>query len=82
MISYNDIRLQNQAWARMVSKNPLQLSNFRKGVMTHSTIDNNDGRQDTWTGKGTTHDTNKTLFQVPSSAEIEAIPVNGESENA
>ena len=33
--------------------------------------------QETWTGKGTTHDTNKTLFQVPSKEELN-IPVIGE----
>ena len=38
---------------------------MRKGVVTHSTIDNNDGREDTMTGFGTTHDTNSTLFQLP-----------------
>ena len=34
-----------------------------KGISLHSSIDNNDGRQETMTGAGTTHDTNKTLFQ-------------------
>ena len=44
-----------------------------KGVSTHSTVDNNDGRQETLTGVGTTHDTNQTLFQVPSEKEREEI---------
>ena len=50
------------------------------GVTTHSTIDNNDGRQETMTGSGTTHDTNKTIFQVLSIQEKENIPVIGEVE--
>ena len=73
-ISYRDIRVQNLAWARMVSSRQLLLSNMRKGVTTHSTIDNNDGRQETLTGAGTTHDTNKTLFQLPTAKEKEEIP--------
>ena len=74
VISYNDIRMQNVAWARMVSAKPFHFPNFRKGVVTHSTIDNNDGRQETMTGVGTTHNTNMTLFQVPSAEEISIIP--------
>ncbi len=62
-ISYNDIRMQNQALARMVSANNRISHNMAKGIATHATIDNNDGRQDTITGSGTTHDTNGTLFQ-------------------
>eukprot|EP00112_Aurelia_sp_Birch-Aquarium-sp1_P023401 Seg6964.2 transcript_id=Seg6964.2/GoldUCD/mRNA.D3Y31 product="hypothetical protein" protein_id=Seg6964.2/GoldUCD/D3Y31 len=76
-ISYRDIRMQNLAWSRMVSSRQLLLSNMRKGVTTHSTLDNNDGRQETLTGTGTTHDTNKTLFQLPTSEEKEAIPTIG-----
>ena len=45
--------------------------------VSHSTIDNNDGRQKTMTGVRTTHDTNMTLFQVPSAEEIIIIPVIG-----
>eukprot|EP00795_Rhopilema_esculentum_P014831 gene14831-5948_t len=37
--------------------------NMAKGIATHATIDKNDGCQDTITGAGTTHDTNRTLFQ-------------------
>lgn len=62
-ISYADIRLQNDAWARMVSASGRMSSEMVKGIATHATIDNNDGRQDTATGAGTTHDTNCTLFQ-------------------
>ena len=77
VISYQDIRVQNLAWSRMVSSRQSQLSNLRKGVCTHSTLDNNDGKQETLTGKGTTHDTNKTLFQLPTAEEKEAIPQIG-----
>ena len=45
--------------------------------MTHSMIGNNDGRQETTTGINTTHDTNMTLFQIPSTEEINTIPVIG-----
>ena len=61
-ISYNDIRMQNQAWARMVSANSQISHNMANGIETHATIDNNDGCQDTITGAGTTHDTNCTFF--------------------
>ena len=45
-ISYKNIRLQNSAWAKMYHNKRLMLSNMRKGVTTHSTIDNNDGNQE------------------------------------
>ena len=76
-ISYNDIRIQNQAWARMVAAKGTQFPHLRKGVVTHSTIDNNDGRQETVTGSGTTHDTNKTVFQIPNKNDL-LIPTFGE----
>ncbi len=46
-MSYNNIRMQNQAWSRMVFAQISSIPSFRRGVVTHSTIDNNDGRQDT-----------------------------------
>ena len=61
--SYNDIRLQNKSWARMVSASKRISNHMIKKVPVHATIDNNDGVQETLTGKGTTHDTNMTLFQ-------------------
>ena len=70
--------MQNAAWSRMVSKDRLHFPYFRKGVTTHSTIDNNDGQQETVTGSGTTHDTNKTLFQVLSTVEKEKVPIIGD----
>ena len=79
-VSYNDVRMQNLSWSRMLMTKQSILSNLRKGVVTHTTIDNNDGRQDTLTGSQTTHDTNKTLFQLPSPLEERTIPVIGISE--
>ena len=78
-LSYKDTLLQNSAWAKMIQLQRTKFTTFRKGVMTHSTIDNNDGRQDTHTGSGTTHDTNKTIFQVPNTLEADTIPVIGGS---
>ena len=49
----------------MVTGRKSQISHLRKGVVSHSSIDNNDGGQETVTGSGTTYDTNKTLFQNP-----------------
>ena len=62
-ISCSDVRLQNIAWARMISADTRKSKMMAKGIATHTTIDNNDGRQETMTGKGTTHDSNRTLFQ-------------------
>ena len=53
------------------------IAHLRKGVVTHNTIDNNDGRQKTVTGAGTTHDTNKTLFQIPTKEQL-SKPTIGE----
>ena len=59
---YNNIRMQNAAWLTMVSEDRLRFPYFRKCVTTHSAIDNNNGCQETLTGPGTTHGTNKTIF--------------------
>ena len=69
-LSYNAIRLQNEAWARMITDKSYCASSFRKGVTTHSTMDNNDGKQETIDGTGTTHDTNITMFQLPTEEEM------------
>ena len=63
MSKMGNIRTKNQAWARMVSSNTCISTNLAKGIATHTTIDNNDGRQETATGTGTSHDTNSTIFQ-------------------
>ena len=77
-ISYNDVRMQNEACARMVSEKPYNMSSFRKGIPTHSTIDNN---EDTVKRSGTTHDTNITKFQLPNEDEVH-LPTLGELQNA
>ena len=74
--------MQNQAWTRMISTQKSSIPAFRRGIVTHSTIDNNDGRQDTWTGSGTTHDTNKTVFQLPTKEEQQCIPIIGTKERS
>ena len=51
------------AWATMTSADKRKSTLMVKGIATHATIDNSDGRQETMTGKDTTHDTNRTLFQ-------------------
>ena len=80
VISYNDIHVQNAAWSRMVSEDRLHFLYFRKGVITHSTIDNNDRRRETLTGSGTIHDTNKIIFQVLSTGQKQNLPRIGEQE--
>ena len=72
--SYKEIQKHNVNWANLNGKRISLFSNMRKGITTHSTVDNNDGRQETLTGAGTTHDTNQTLFQVPSIKERKEIP--------
>ena len=61
-IRYDNIRKQNKYWSNLASKKGYQTSMI-KGITTHAPLDNNDGCQDTLTGKGTTHDTNFTVFQ-------------------
>ena len=70
MISVYKIKL-GQGWFVL---NILNIPNMRKGIVTHSSIDNNDGREDTMTRFGTTHDTNSTLFQLPTVKERTTIP--------
>ncbi len=66
-ISYNSILKYNDNW----SKNQPEVHKKFIGVKSlHSSIDNNDGRQDTTTGSGTTHDTNRTLFSLPLAGQI------------
>ena len=77
VISYSAVRTQNQAWSRMITGKMADIAHLRKGVVTHSTIDSNDGRQETVTGAGTTHDTNKTLFHIPTKEQL-SKPTIGE----
>ena len=75
VISYNDIRMQNAAWSRMVSEDRLHFPSFHKSVTTHRPTDNNDRRQETLTGYGTKHDTKKTIFQVLSTGQMQNLPM-------
>ena len=63
-VSYNDILLQNEQWAQIASTKMSLTKNFLCNVPTHVTLDNNDGVQETITGRETTHDTNITIFQT------------------
>ena len=73
-ISYSKIRKQNKVWLATVTNRKSMFSNMRRGVVRHSTMDNNDGRQESVTGSGTTHDTNQTIFQLPTEHERENFP--------
>ena len=63
IISYYDIRMQTLAWENIVSSGESFKTDICKAAPTHSSIDNNDGRQETLTGYGTTQHTNSLLFQ-------------------
>ena len=62
-LSYNDIRLQNEYWARTSYTTINLYSDLQKNTPTHSSLDNNDFRTETQTGHGTAHHTNQLLFQ-------------------
>ena len=62
-ISYNDVRMQNRAWEKMVSVDGPKIIVDGKKIPTHAMIDNNDGGQEKITGRGRTHNSNRTLFQ-------------------
>ena len=59
-ISYNDKLKYNEFCSH---NQPPWHKIFSNSVALHSSIDNNDGRQETITGAGTTNATNRTLFQ-------------------
>ena len=63
---YKQIILQNKAWERMVMNMDKSNSTaiIRRDIPLHSGIDNNDGRQDTVTGHGTTHHTNSLFLSA------------------
>ena len=52
--SYDDVRLQNDDWLTSLSSPNEMFNGLKKGIVTHSSIDNNDGRQETNTGHHTT----------------------------
>ena len=62
-ISYTDVRMQNKKLAQNVSSQMKAPKSLMKRIATHVTLDNNDGREETSTGRGTMHDTNFTIFQ-------------------
>ena len=62
-ISYTDVRMQNKKLAQNVSSQKKAPKSLMKRIATHVTLDNNDGREETSTGRETTHDTNFTIFQ-------------------
>ena len=63
-------------WSNLGSSRIFLFPNMRKGVSTHSTVDNNDGKQETLAGEGTAHDTNQTLFQLATKNEREdTVPI-------
>ena len=72
--------MQNAVWSTMILENRLNFPYFRKGMTTHSTLADNDRRQETLTGFGTTDNTNKTIFQVLSTEEMQNLLVVGEQE--
>ena len=55
-ISYTDVRMQNKKLAKNVSSQ-------MKRIATHVSLDKNDGREETSTGRETTHDANFTTFR-------------------
>ena len=63
---YKKILQQNQALERGVMSDSPSGVKIRTDVPLHSGIDNNDGRQETITGSGTTHHTNSLFFQEES----------------
>ena len=58
-----DITQQNKIWADVAVSQKAVTKNLLKNIAAYVTIENNDGVQETITGKGITHDTNITLFQ-------------------
>ena len=58
-ISYNKVIDYNEKWSKLVVPAEQRLI---RGIPVHSSIDNDDGRQETLSGFGITHDTNMTLF--------------------
>ena len=61
-MSCTDVRMQNKKLAQNVSSQMKPPKSLIKRIATHVTLDNNDGREETSTGQGTTHDTNFTIF--------------------
>ena len=63
-ISYTNVRMQNKKVAQNVSSQMKAPKSLMKRIATHVTLGNNDGREETSTDRGTTHDTNFTNFKT------------------
>ena len=63
-ISYTDVRMQNKKLAQNLSSQMKAPKSLMKRIATHVTLCNNDGREETPTGRGTMHDKNFTIFQL------------------
>ena len=61
-VSYSDVLTQNKFRASTIQHNGKAPRGLMKNIATHATLDNNDGREETANGNGTTHDTNFTMF--------------------
>ena len=72
-ISYDNIKKYNRFWGK--SQAPVQ-KRLIKSIPLHSTIDNDDGCQETMTGSGTSHHTNSTFFQPLLPDESKEIATN------
>ena len=62
-ISYTDVRMKNKKFAQNVSSQIKAPKSLMKRIATHVTLENNDGWEETSTGRRTTHDTTVTIFQ-------------------
>ena len=55
--------MQNKKFAQNVSSQMKAPKSLMKRIAIHVTLDNNDGREETSTARGTTHDANYTIFR-------------------
>ena len=60
----------------MITDKSYCASSFRRGVTTHSIMENNDGQQEAIDGTGTTYDNNIKMFQLPTKDEM-SLPTIG-----
>ena len=72
IISYNDLRLQNEHWESLLDTIGDVLAGMLSEVPTHFTLDNNDLRQETSTGHNTSHHTNFVMFQPSPPVKVDA----------
>ena len=67
MISYNDLRLQNNYWETLLETGGDIIAKMLSGVQ----LDNNDLSQETSTGHNTSHHTNFVMFQPSTASSVE-----------